>query len=65
MTDAILPSNALQKKQAFRLISALGRRRGGIFGLSFKPGTDDLCESPVVELTERLLTKGKYEGIGR
>ncbi len=58
--NAILPSNVRQVEQAFRWISGLGRRRVGILGLSFKPGTDDLRESPVVELVERLLGKG-YE----
>ena len=41
-----------------RLVVATGRRRVGLFGLSFKPGTDDLRESPLVELAERLVGKG-------
>jgi len=58
--SAILPSNERQINEAFRLIAALGHRRIGVLGLSFKPGTDDLRESPIVELVERLLGKG-YE----
>jgi GDP-mannose 6-dehydrogenase len=58
--NSILPSNNRQIAEAFRMISSLGRQRVGILGLSFKPGTDDLRESPMVELVERLLGKG-YE----
>jgi GDP-mannose 6-dehydrogenase len=58
VVNAILPSNRHQVEQAFRMIAALGKRRVGILGLSFKPGPDDLRESPVVELAERMLGKG-------
>ncbi|MEV4074760.1 nucleotide sugar dehydrogenase [Nonomuraea fuscirosea] len=54
----VLPANDAHLQRAFELITASGRRRIGMFGLSFKPGTDDLRESPLVELAERLLGKG-------
>lgn len=56
--EHILPSNEDHLRRAFDAIAATGRRRVGLFGLSFKPGTDDLRESPLVELAERLLGKG-------
>jgi GDP-mannose 6-dehydrogenase len=56
--ESILPSNEGQIDRAFRTIEALGKRRVGLFGLSFKPGTDDLRESPMVALAERLLGRG-------
>jgi GDP-mannose 6-dehydrogenase len=54
----VLPSNEEHLKRAFDLVVRTGRRKVGLFGLSFKPGTDDLRESPMVELAERLLGKG-------
>ncbi|MFB9721248.1 nucleotide sugar dehydrogenase [Planobispora longispora] len=54
----ILPSNDDHLRRAFELVTASGRRKVGMFGLSFKPGTDDLRESPLVELAERLIGKG-------
>lgn len=54
----VLPSNEDHLRRAFELVTAAGSRRVGLFGLSFKPGTDDLRESPLVELAERLLGKG-------
>jgi GDP-mannose 6-dehydrogenase len=56
--EHILPSNEEHLQRAFDLITAGGRRRVGLLGLSFKPGTDDLRESPLVELAERLVGKG-------
>jgi GDP-mannose 6-dehydrogenase len=54
----VLPSNEEHLRRAVELVTASGKRRIGLFGLSFKPGTDDLRESPLVELAERLLGKG-------
>jgi len=54
----VLPSNEEHLKRAIELVTATGKRKVGLFGLSFKPGTDDLRESPLVELAERLLGKG-------
>lgn len=54
----VLPSNEEHLRRAFDLIAATGKRKVGLFGLSFKAGTDDLRESPLVELAERLVGKG-------
>lgn len=54
----VLVSNEEHLRRAFELVARTGRRKVGLFGLSFKPGTDDLRESPLVELAERLLGKG-------
>jgi GDP-mannose 6-dehydrogenase len=56
----ILSSNEQVIERAFQKIRATGKRRLGLIGLSFKSNTDDLRESPFVELAERLLGKG-YE----
>lgn len=56
--DSILPSNRIQTQRAIRMITEKGRRRIGVLGFSFKAGTDDLRESPLVELIERLIGKG-------
>ncbi|MEW6443885.1 MAG: nucleotide sugar dehydrogenase [bacterium] len=57
---ALLPSNELQVREAFALVERTGKRKIGVLGMSFKPGTDDLRESPMVELIEKLIGKG-YE----
>jgi GDP-mannose 6-dehydrogenase len=58
MLDTILDSNRRHLEKALDLILNQGRRRVGVIGLSFKTNTDDLRESPAVELLERLIGKG-------
>ncbi|MGH9227689.1 MAG: nucleotide sugar dehydrogenase [Acidimicrobiales bacterium] len=58
LLDSLLPSNAAVVDRVYRLVAAAGLRRVGLFGLAFKSGTDDLRESPMVELAERLLGRG-------
>lgn len=58
--NAIDPSNEIQKKIAVDIIKSKGRRKVGILGLSFKAGTDDLRNSPIVDVAEALHGKG-YE----
>ena len=55
---AILPSNEQQIQRGLRAVTEKGSKKVGILGFSFKAGTDDLRESPMVELTERLIGKG-------
>jgi GDP-mannose 6-dehydrogenase len=55
---AILPSNEQQIQRGVRAVMEKSNKKVGILGFSFKAGTDDLRESPVVELTERLIGKG-------
>jgi GDP-mannose 6-dehydrogenase len=56
--ESILPSNELQVRRGLEMILKLDKRKIGILGFSFKAGTDDLRESPMVELIERLIGKG-------
>jgi GDP-mannose 6-dehydrogenase len=56
--QSVLPSNERHLQRTVDTVIELGYRKIGLFGLSFKPGTDDLRESPLVELAERLLGKG-------
>jgi GDP-mannose 6-dehydrogenase len=56
--ESILPSNDLQVRRGFDLIKQTGLKRVGVLGFSFKAGTDDLRESPLVELIETLIGKG-------
>jgi GDP-mannose 6-dehydrogenase len=56
--SAILLSNQLQVSKGLQLITEKGRRRIGVLGFSFKSGTDDLRESPMIEVIEHLIGKG-------
>lgn len=58
MLDAIARSNLNQIQRTIEFITELGHRDIGILGLSFKVGTDDLRESPIVIMAETLLGKG-------
>jgi GDP-mannose 6-dehydrogenase len=58
MLASVLPSNEAHLKRALRLIRETGKKKLGIVGLSFKAGTDDLRESPIVELVESLIGWG-------
>jgi GDP-mannose 6-dehydrogenase len=58
--NAILPSNRRQVEKGLRMIISKGRPRIGVLGFSFKAGTDDLRESPMIDVIESLLGKG-YE----
>jgi GDP-mannose 6-dehydrogenase len=56
--DSILPSNQLQIQNAIDMVLRDQRKNVGIIGLTFKPDTDDLRESPMVKLVEVLSGKG-------
>ena len=58
MTQSVLSSNRLQIDRAIDGVLIRKRRRVGMLGLSFKAGTDDLRESPLVQLAEALIGKG-------
>jgi GDP-mannose 6-dehydrogenase len=58
LLENVLPSNERHLQRTLDAVVATGLRKVALIGLSFKPGTDDLRESPLVELAERLLGKG-------
>lgn len=60
LLSSLMPSNQLQIQKGFDMVTAYGRKRIGILGFAFKAGTDDLRESPLVEVIESLIGKG-YE----
>ena len=56
--NSILHSNELQVQRGLKMIMDKGRSKVGILGFAFKAGTDDLRESPMVQVIETLLGKG-------
>ena len=58
MLDATLAANEAQIVRAEQMIRASGKSEIGFVGVSFKPGTDDLRESPLAELAARLIDAG-------
>lgn len=57
---SILRSNEAHIRRAIDAVEAEGQRRVLVVGLSFKPGTDDVRESPFVLIAEALIGRG-YE----
>ncbi len=58
LLDSLIPSNRAQMEAGLDMIVKSGAKRVGILGFSFKSGTDDLRESPLVDVIERLVGKG-------
>ena len=58
LSEGFLPSNETQIRRGMDAVLETRKRRVGVVGLSFKPGTDDLRESPMVTLVEALIGKG-------
>jgi GDP-mannose 6-dehydrogenase len=56
--ESIIPSNRQHIEFAYQMITRSGSKRVGVLGFSFKAGTDDLRESPIVELIEYIIGKG-------
>jgi len=54
----LLDSNEAHVDRAYAMIAREGRKKVALFGLAFKPGTDDMRDSPLVQLAERMLGKG-------
>ncbi len=58
LLEALMPSNAEHVDRAFEMVMNTGKKKIAQLGLSFKAGTDDLRESPQVQLIKRLMGEG-------
>jgi GDP-mannose 6-dehydrogenase len=58
LLESLLPSNTQHIERAIEIVLHAKKRNIGVLGLSFKQGTDDLRESPMVHLVKRLLGEG-------
>lgn len=59
LLNAVLPSNRAYLARCIDIVLATGTRRVAVLGMSFKADTDDLRESPMLDLIEALMGKGK------
>ncbi|MDX2028054.1 MAG: nucleotide sugar dehydrogenase [Alphaproteobacteria bacterium] len=58
LLDSVMASNNAQIELGIDMIRAAGKKSVGILGFSFKAGTDDMRESPIIRVIERLLVLG-------
>merc|ERR1711969_323964 len=58
MLDAVVAANEAQIAKAEQMVAKANAKKVGFVGISFKPGTDDLRESPLAELAGRLIKSG-------
>jgi GDP-mannose 6-dehydrogenase len=58
LLNSLIPSNNSQISSVIKRVTSYGKNKIGIAGFSFKEGTDDLRESPMIEVIETLLGKG-------
>jgi len=58
LLESVIPSNRMHIERALEAIHACGLRRVGVLGLAFKPGTDDIRESPALDLVAALIAAG-------
>jgi GDP-mannose 6-dehydrogenase len=58
LIDSLIPTNDQQVEEAIEMVRKTGAKKAAILGVAFKPGTDDLRESPVLEVIAALRAEG-------